>query len=459
MRHLDLERTDRAAARTDVAHPTPPIRSIWSAVVLGAVLLTLTLFRLGLPATALASVCLAVVLGGVASAPLKYGPSIAVLGYALVPVNYLKVPGFEQLVSPLVAGLALWSLRVLQQTRRPTAPRWMRALVVGLGLWLTLLTLTRSVDPVLSMKWSLALGMGVLLPALVVRAVPEAAVLLTRTLLIVASVLGTFGIFEAALGQNPALAVPYQDFGLTQTWAVYRITTTLGHPLSNSLFFITVAALGFGIALTHRDRFALLSSVLSAVAATLTGSFSSAVVAAVAGVLVLGASALKRSAKPGRIAVFALCLAAGVVLSVKGPISPVAERHTSTEAQGSTAYRSGLVTRVRDAASQTHYIGSGPGTTGRFTRALDGNPLPIENGWAELLISTGAVGVGLMVLLFAGTGLHALRWGQAGPLGALAAYALAAGSLNWFEGDKPGLGLIGALLILSWGPSQASRIQ
>ena len=281
--------------------------------------------------------------------------------------------------------------------------------------------------------------------------------LLTRTLLLVASVLAAFGILEAALGQNPALAVPYQDFGLTQTWAVYRITTTLGHPLSNSLFFVMVASLGFGLALTHRDRFALLSSILAAVAATLTGSFSSAVVAAVAGVLILLASALNRSAKPARIAVFALCLAAGVVVSVKTPISPVADRHASTEAQGSTAYRSGLVTRVRVAALHTHYLGSGPGTTGRVTRALDGNPLPIENGWAELLISTGALGVGLMVLLFAGTGLHALRWGEAGPLGALAAYALAAGAFNWFEGDKAGLGLIGALLILCWGSGQALR--
>ena len=457
MRYQDLALTDNAAARTNDTPTTPPILSIWSAVVLGAVLLTLTLFRLGLPATALATVCLAVVLGGVATAPLRYGPSIAVLGYALVPVNYLVVPGFEQLASPLVAGLALWSARVLQKTHRPTAPRWMVTLIAVLGFWLTLLTLTQSVDPVLSMKWCLALGMGVLLPALVVRAVPEAAVLLTRTLLLIASMLGVFGILEAALRENPALALPYRDFGLTQTWAVYRITTTLGHPLSNSLFFVTVASLGFGLALTHRDRFALVASVLAAVAATLTGSFSSAVVAAVAGVLILLASAVNRSAKPGRIVIFALCLAGGVVLSVKTPFSPVADRHASAEAQGSTAYRSGLVTRVRVAALHTHYIGSGPGTTGRVTRALVGNPLPIENGWAELLISTGAVGVGLMALLFAGTGLHALRWGQVGPLGALAAYALAAGAFNWFEGDKSGLGLIGVLLILCWGPRPAPR--
>ena len=266
----------------------------WILAVPGLLVLTAGLLWAGSPATMitvlwlLGAVCVALM------APLRWGPAVGLLGYAAVPVNYLVIPGSLQLVSPLVAALAVWSVRTAVSRRSLLPQREVLAGAVLLGGWLGLITLVTSTDQEGSLRWSLAFGLGVLLPVAAGRAVPGMSRLVVSTSLMITATLSLYALAEAVARTNAPLHRVYEDFGLTQVWAVYRVTTTLGHPLANSLLFGTFFALLFTTAVLRANLLLSLGALAALAAATLTGSFSSTIVCAVGGGVALTGMAIRR---------------------------------------------------------------------------------------------------------------------------------------------------------------------
>lgn len=243
----------RPAVEDELAVASPPPVWWWFATpaVLAA---TVAGLWWGAPAGAVALLWVTITVAASLLAPLRWGPSVALLGYAAVPVNYLAVPGSLQLLSPLVAGLGAWSLRLLLVDRRLVPNKDVVAAAVLLASWLAGISLLTSVDRTLSLKWCLAFGLGVLLPAVAGRAVAGTQRLVAATAVGIVGTLGCYAVVEALAQGNAPMKRVYDDFGLTQMWSVYRVTTTLGHPLSNSLFFATLFAFFFAMSVLRGGR-------------------------------------------------------------------------------------------------------------------------------------------------------------------------------------------------------------
>ena len=83
----------------------------------------------------------------------------------------------------------------------------------------------------------------------------------------------TFATFEGVTQWNP-LAAHYTVDGqpLVQKWAVYRVETTLGHPLVNAMFFATSAAVMTMLAIEKPTRWRVTAAMLSTSGLVFTAS-------------------------------------------------------------------------------------------------------------------------------------------------------------------------------------------
>ena len=392
------------------------------------------------------------------TAPLAAGPSIALLGYAAVPSVYLPTSTAVRLLSPAVIALAVWSIRVLLSARALATPRVVTGLTVAIGAWLAFLTLVASPNRVGSAEWSLVWGLGLLLPLLSARLVPGVGRHLALTLCTLSVALSLYAFAEAIAQSNPVYGDDYQQTALTQVWAVYRITTTLGHPLSNSLFYAVSAAWTFGLVVAGRHvRWAAPAATAAFIALLLTASLSGliAIAAGCLGVILCAATRPDRDIR--RLLACGIVLSVALMIGFAAPLSPVHTRQQSTESHGSKEYRSNLLGRVRAAAARTDFVGNGPGTADGAAYAVDKVGLPLENGWGQLLVSLGVLGTTLTAALFAAVGWTALRARQFGALAALGTYTVAAAGFNWFEGNAPGIALLGLICLACLSPPPAAK--
>lgn len=415
---------------------------ILTALPIGALAATV-----GPPVLLLALVLVVLLLA--ASAPLHAVPALSLCALVLMPIKWLPVPSALVTLSPPLLALLIGIGRAIhRRTPQPrvfclTSPVALYLLAIISG-WLALGVML-SPNTMTSLGWSLAFLLSLWLPLLFLALIPEARAPLVTSWVALGALLGAFAIVERILSYNPLFDWAYHSasFPLTQHWHMYRVTTTLGHPLTNGAFFVTSFALALASWVRHPRPLLLPATLLSAVGVVLTGSRG-----AFAGLLVAGLCIVAFRAQtllPRRAAV---ALALLVTLGSAGAIYLTA-RTSSAEAEASAAYRTTALATGLDLASDAPIFGHGPGLAAELdaSRAPNGAVVrTLENSWLELAVAVGWPGMLLGVGLAGAALLAGARRRGSALFSAFCGYLVVSASFNLFEGNRPALLLFGLLI-------------
>ncbi len=395
--------------------------------------------------------------------PRAWLPALALALAALLPVTWLPVPRVLVTLSPAVAVIGVWCLRLAAaeaplRLRRPTPGSRAPALVaVGLAGWLVAsLLLTRFVGT--AVAWTAGFAVLALLPAALAPFEPAAARPIVSTWTGLAAVLGVYASLEAwVLRDNPLLGWAYRSApapdGFDQIWSVYRATTTMGHPLVNATFFAVALPLAVDRALRHRRPLDLAAVAATGAGLLATGSRGALVAGAVAATVTCALAVRDADARRWAPAVLAL-VAVGVVVGG----TTLLARTASAEGRDSLTYRIEVLGDALAVAGDNVAFGVGPGAAGVVKGEAERGvaAFPYENAWVEMVVATGAPGALLLAVLCALAARRAARAGRAGVAGAVVAYAITAATFNLLEGHRPAHVLLGALLVAAAGPARAA---
>jgi hypothetical protein len=331
--------------------------------------------------------------------PSRWLPAASLGIWALIPIAYAPIPlEFARFGSPAVFLLIAWELRCL----RLKAKDRFRGVALGTVLLvLSLMTSTLlSIDPARSLLWSIIFAACVLGPLVVgvddlCRALPP----LLASWRVFALVLGGFAVVERAFRVNPLSAHYYINGSLIgQRWSVYRVETTLGHPLMNSTFFCVSGCLFLCLFFTRWKSVDLMAAALAVGGIWLSGSRSGLIAFAVG--MSLWALAFV-FAKSGTLPRKAVVVALGVTAAILLLASDVSlERSGSQEGQLSSDYRTLVVDVSLRVAHDHPFFGSGAGTAQKQTLA-SGFSVIVENSALQILIALGWVGSLALILFLA----------------------------------------------------------
>lgn len=383
-----------------------------------------------------------------ASLPLWLLPTASLWLFALLPIGYLTgVPTFVgRFWTPAAVVLAIWAIRIAVSRGRRAflrSLRWMLPLtVLLLALGYLGLSRTRSVN------WTLLLIVAVALPVALVSAFDNrTSSTLLKSWFVLGIGLSLVAVIESLFRSNPLSA--YYNFD--QHWSVYRVTTTLGHPLMNGTFFAVTACLA-AFSMVRRDGArgaAFLCFVLASLAAGLTGS-RSGVYALVSG---LGVGLLVMLVS-GRTSLANKLL--GVVLGTTAllvlPALPtIAGRASSAEGVASGLYRDDVVRLTGKLFLADPWSGYGPGTS-LIATARSGARLPLENSVLGSLVSLGVVGSLGVLFLVVLVLVTVVRGGRPDGIGGVAAFVVAGSAFPLWETNPAALVLVGFTVIATRVP-------
>ncbi len=380
--------------------------------------------------------------------PVDTLPLVALCCFTLFPVNDLPLPSFFRGASLGVVIFAVWLLR-RKQTRQPLP---MTTRLSGYLLVCYLLATTAfTISAARSLVWTFAFGASVLLPIFVGGFTDLEARRVIKGLIVLSVGLSCFAIIEYLLHTNPIFGTLYTEgpFPVIQHWKTYRVTTTLGHPLYNAMFFAAAAAAAFAVYLETRRTAYLGAFVLTLIGLFLTGSRGALYLTPAVAVLIV-IFQLRAGDKPlrslGRIA---LLIAVGVGIAGVLYTQTVGVRASSGEAQSSTNARYRDIGVSLSTASHTHFLGSGPGTSNSAkdegTESVNTSSLVIENSYLQLLVSIGIPGLLLVIILLGSVIREGIRRSRLPAVAALISMVFVMSTFNFAEGDRPGLILLGLL--------------
>jgi hypothetical protein len=381
-------------------------------------------------------------------------PSIALAAFALIPMKLLPVPEALVVLNPALVVVLVWlvrrfvasadGLRAKGSSRLPWAlPALACVLIVGV---------IQSPSLATSGGWAFSFVVLGIVPAYCLRGDSQARETLISTWVYLAVFLGAFAIMEAFfLHRNPLFDWAYtsSSHGFNQHWSVYRATTSLGHPLLNATFFAVAVPLAYGRWLANRNGRWVLAIAVPSVGVIATASRAG--VGAMAAAAIAVALCSLRGSERGRWVPIAL--GALVVLFIAGiaGVGYVGERSDSTEGDVSFSYRYSSFLEGLDLAGNALVLGRGPGLAGEVKFGLGGidRASAFENSWLELLVATGVPGLLLFsYVLFEGF-RRSRRSNTPGVAGAIAAYAVMAGSFNLLEGHRGAHLMVGMIIGIS----------
>jgi O-antigen ligase len=241
------------------------------------------------------------------------------------------------------------------------------------------------------------------------------------------------------------------------------VTTLFGHPLVNGLIFAmagTVAAANF-VERRGRPQIALCQFATIAGAVLATHSRGPAIALGGGVLVVVGFSRSRARGTGGRrflIAAGAVCTAGIIVIGLQA-------RNQSQTGQASAALRQAVVSEAFQAIKPLEPFGAGPGQAEQYRTAEllpgtggNGNYHPLENSYAELLVSIGPVGLLLFLTLIGLPTVRALRNPDTvGEGAALCAWLIAVAGFNAIEGF-PAVLVLAALFISTFTPVDASEL-
>ncbi|GAB2570995.1 O-antigen ligase family protein [Microlunatus antarcticus] len=375
--------------------------------------------------------------------PLWILPSVALWLFALLPVGYLVgVPNFVgRFYSPAVVVLLIWLVRLSFTRGRPSFFRSLRWLVPVFAVLLGLSYI--GLSPSRSVNWLIVVAIAVALPAALAPAIDRrTSTTLLQAWFVLGIGLSLVAVIESLLQTNPLS--PYYSFD--QHWALYRVSTTLGHPLMNGTFFSVTACLAaFTMTRVGAPRgTAFICFAACALAAGLTGS-RSGVYALVAG-LAVGLLVTLVSGRTS-IANKLLGIVLGVVALVVLPALPtIAGRAGSAEGAASSLYRDYVVRLAGRLFLERPIVGYGPGNSAIAT-AQSGAVLPLENSVLGTLVSGGVIGTAALLVLVAVVVVRVVRTGRADGIAAIAAYVVAGAAFPLWESNPAALIAVGLVVI------------
>ena len=421
----------------------PPARTSAPWVVALVVVVAGLGFVVALSPAGTAILLIGALLAAAATLPLWVLPAVSLWVFALVPIGYII--GVDELAArfwtPAVVVIGIWGLRLaLGRSRRDfvRALRWM------LPLALVLVFLGHNgVSSTRSFNWIGVLFVTVAIPvAVVARSDDRTSSTLLRSWLVLGIGLSLVAVLEALVESNPLAA--YYSFD--QHWAIYRVTTTLGHPLINGTFFSVTACLAAFSAL-RRDGYraaGVICFALSGLAAGLTGS-RSGVYALVCG-LGVGLLVLLVSGRTS-IANKLLGIVLGTVALVVLPALPtIADRAQSAEGIASSLYRDQVIKVAGKLFLARPTFGWGPGTSS-IANARAGEVLPLENAVLGTLVSMGVVGALCLLVLVV---LVLVKVGQGrrpDGFAAVGAFVVAGSAFPLWETNAATLVLVGLVVV------------
>jgi O-antigen ligase len=412
------------------------------------------------PAALLSLIALALVL--LLLLPLRTLPALAMAWVVLVPVNDLPLPAPARAASPALAIVVIWLVRrELGGSVRPRVPAAIRAICLAIAAWLLVTTLLTISLP-RSVVWDLAFGCTVLIPVVAGLTRSEAG-LVMDAFVGLGAFLALFAIAEYVLHANPLLGHLYEraPFPVLQHWSTYRVTTLLGHPLNNALFFAAASVAAFSIYVESRRPHHLFAFLLAFAAVFLTGSRGALYLTPV-GITAVVAMQLKAGhLSVRRLGRLALLAAVGVSVAIGLYSQTVGLRSDSMEARASTQVRYRALGASVHAARDHGFLGSGPGTSNSAREESTQNPgdagLVIENSYLQLLVSIGLPGLLSVAALFGALVWFGYRLDNVAAAGAFLMLGLVIGTYNFIEGVRPDLlllGLLGACCLATSGEKE-----
>lgn len=403
-------------------------------------------------------------------------PSLALITYALIPVTYIAPNSIITILSPAWFVMTWWAIRQWREVGSHRSlfggdpvSRLATTTITLFIAWLFVKTvLSESLEHALA--WSVAFVLLVLSPLL--SPMDSSCVSrLKSTWIMLGAILTAFGVIEYLLESNPAYGPIYTTgpFPIEQYWNSYRITTSLGHPLWNSLFFAVAASMGVGkYAETGRYRWLFLgaTSIAGIFLTVSRGGVVAAAIAIVAVALVRGLTAPNiriPAASPGQIRgtrrisrMLAISLVGVVAVSAVVQSGTYAERSSSSNGIASYDARLDLLSLGFELSQQYGHLGAGAGNSN--LAVVSANQFAVvENSYLQLLISLGLPGLLLFASLIILAVVAAFRSGSLAVGGGLIAYAVAIGGFNWLEASRAGLLLLGLLLLMSFSESMRRR--
>lgn len=376
--------------------------------------------------------------------PVAWLPCAALLSALFLPFDSMPVPEAAKTLPVGLFLLLAWQLR----TRSTAAPPTITVFVVlSLAAWITFSLAFAAIFSPWSVTWSfitlVALGLFALRPPAVVE-VQRAIGVLTAA----ATVLAGFAIIESfVLGSNPLLGSLYSaatNWGDEQT-PIHRATTLIGHPLMNGTVFAVVSVIVVSRVLSarrgvRRADVVQLLVLVGGIAATQTRTGA---LAALVGLLL----AVAFSAQPGnRIRRFSF-VGVAALLAVFFSLA-LAERNNAG-LDLTVGHRASVPAAALASISGHEVFGVGPRMSAqwRADNRFTGSSVSLENGYAQLFVSIGPVGM----LIFLANLLIAVGFGLArapsrAAAAGLATFTVAVAGFNSLE-SAPRLFVLLAVLM------------
>ncbi|MDY0911232.1 hypothetical protein [Rathayibacter festucae] len=379
---------------------------------------------------------------------------LLVVLYAVVPFDYLPAPLPLRVLSPLLLLAALLAVA----TGAPPPP-WLRGIALlpafTFALYALLIPILRPHGQLATVLATTAVLILALIAIPLRMSGPSVFGPLTAALLVVAAVLAVLGTVEAATRSNAYAAIyAAAPYPLTQEWSVYRILTTLGHPLVNSTFFASVGSLAFGLFLRGRRPGALLAFAACCTAVLLTASRSGVAALGTGTAIAVGLTVLRLTgSRFVRLALAVVPLA--VILAIVGP-EVLDARSSSQEGRLSVEVRD-LVLRIglRLLPTESGIFGSGGGLSSTVFENNGGRHYALESSLWQLILSYGVIGAVLLLGHLLIVLLRSIARGAIAGPAMLIAWAVSASAFNLLESAPAALIVPATAILLTLSEARA----
>ena len=240
---------------------------------------------------------------------------------------------------------------------------------------------------------------------------PRRIAMLTGFFVAIVTVVGVYGIVEYGLRHNSLYGSLYAASPLAESWYAvsndprsYRITTTLGHPLTNAQYFLLAATLAAGAldgAVGLRRTLAVVALPVLVAAAMATGARVTLVVLAVVPVLVMVLS--RRVRALGWAVVFGGLVLVAAAYSPYGDV--LRQRFTTEEGTKSTEVRERSLELIPEMLQRANLLtGDRLGRSSELSSEMlvTKQQVGFENPWLMLFVDVGAPLATLYLLVVLG---------------------------------------------------------